>query len=602
VSVGVQLLGPPQVQVDGEDQVRPRGAKTWALLALLVRSDGPVPRSRIADLLFSEADDPLGALRWTASQLRRLLGAADTVAGDPLALRLPAGATVDVDLVLRGRWEDALELPGLGRPLLEGVDPDAGATFELWLAAERRHLDGSTAALLHEAASALLARDDPEQAVDLAHRLVALDPYDENAQVLLVQTLVAAGDQAAAEERVRACTRLFRNELHLDPSPALAAAAHRRPSPVRASPVTLRAQLEAGQAAMTAGAVDAGLETLRGVVDGATALGEDRLAVEAQLALGVALVHTTRGTDEEAVTILHRTRDLADVTGDEASGAAARRELGYVEFLRGRYDRAQTWLGAARERAAGNHAEMGWIELVDGSCLSDTAHYTEGEQRLRRAVELTARVGDGRGEAFATTHLCRLQYLRGELDEAAETGQRAVELARSEGWTSFAPYPETWVALTELGQHRVTEADELFEHAWAIACQIGDVCWQTFALRGLGLVSADRSRTDDAIEQLREAPTHCRRMPDAYRWAEAYALEALVDVAIGAGDERATTWLHQLDDMVARHGFRELQVRAHLHHARLGDPDAWSLASMLAAEIDNPLLETSVQGLEPAVR
>jgi hypothetical protein len=112
----IELLGPPRVLVDGRHQGRPRGAKTWALLALLARSDGPVPRSRVAELLFSEADDPLGALRWTASQLRRLLAAPDTVAGDPLELGLPADAIVDVDVVLRGRREDALELPGLKVP------------------------------------------------------------------------------------------------------------------------------------------------------------------------------------------------------------------------------------------------------------------------------------------------------------------------------------------------------------------------------------------------------------------------------------------------------------------------------------------------------
>jgi DNA-binding SARP family transcriptional activator len=600
MSISIQLLGSPRVDIDGEDQGRPRGAKTWALLALLARSEGPLPRSRIAELLFSEADDPLGALRWTASQLRRLLDSADTVVGDPMELSLPADATVDVDLVLRGRWEDALDVPGLGRPLLEGVEPDAGASYELWLGGERRHLDGASAALLHEASSALLAREEADRAVTIAERLVGLDPYDENAEVMLIQALVAAGDHDAADERVRACTELFREELGVEPSPALAAAARSRPTPVTASPIMLQAQLEAGQAAMSAGAVDAGLVTLRGVAEGAGALGDDPLAVQALFALGVALVHTTRGTDEEAVTILHRARDLADAIGDDATSGGACRELGYVEMLRGRYDRAETWLEAGRERAAGNDAELGWIELVRGSCLSDTAHYAEGEQALHRAVELTARVGDPQGEAFAITHLCRLHFLRGELDKARETGRRAVELTETAGWTSFGPYPETWAALAELGHGCVDESHQLFEHAWAMACQIGDVCWQTLSLRGLGLVNAERDRTDESIDQLSEAPAHCRRLPDAYRWAEAYALEALVDVAVGAGDDRVGVWLGQLDTIAFRHGFREFQARAHLHRARLGEQDAWSLAAVLAAEIDNPLLARDVAALEPA--
>jgi DNA-binding SARP family transcriptional activator len=600
MSISIQLLGSPRVEVDGEDQGRPRGAKTWALLALLARSEGAIPRTRIAELLFSEADDPLGALRWTASQLRRLLNSSDTVVGDPMVLSLPADATVDTDVIIGGRWEDALDVSGLGRPLLEGIEPRAGASFELWLSGERRHLDGAASAMLHEAASALLARDEADRAVAVANRLVGLNPYDENAHVMLVQALVAVGDHDAADERVRICTNLFLEELDVEPSPALAEAARRRATRVRASPIMLQAQLEAGQAAMSAGVVDAGLETLRGVAEGASALKDDPLTLQALFALGVALVHTTRGTDEEAVTVLHRARDLADAIGEDSIGGSACRELGYVELLRGRYDRANTWLESGRERAAGNDTELGWIELVSGSCLSDTAHYTQGEQALRRAVELTARVGDTEGEAFATTHLCRLHVLRDELDEARVAGRRALELTDAAAWTSFRPYPETWAALAEFRHGRVDESHQLFEHAWAMACQIGDVCWQTLSLRGLGLISAERECPAEAIDQLSQAPAYCRRLPDAYRWAEAYALEALVGVAIDAEDDRASAWLAQLDTIASRHGFREFQARAHLHRADLGEDDAWKLGALIAAEIDNPLLARDVAVREPA--
>jgi len=600
VSLRIQLLGPPRVFVDDEDQGKPRGAKTWALLALLARSEGPLPRSRVAELLFSEADDPLGALRWTASQLRRLLGSPDTVVGDPLALCLPVEAVLDVDVVLRGDWRDAVELPGLGRLLLEGVDPRAGASFELWLAGERRHLEGAAAAMAHEAASVLLSRGEAERAVAVAERVVALDPYDENAQVLLVRSLVAAGDHEAAAERVQVCTELFESELGAVPSPALANALH-RPSVelVRAGKVTLGAQLEAGEAAMNAGAVDAGLETLRGVGEGAEALGDDQLAARALFALGEALVHSTRGTDEEAIAVLHRARDLAAKTGDDAVGASCCRELGYVEFLRGRYDRSTAWLGDARTLAHGDRAELAWIDLFTGSVLSDTAHYTEGERALRRAIELAAVVGDEKAAAFARTQLARLLLLRGELDEAGETAREALAQAQRLGWTAFLPYPETWVAVVELAQDDVQQSSDRFEHAWAMACQIGDVCWQTLSMRGLGLVSAGRHQTAEALDQLGDAPAHCRRLPDSYRWAEAYSLESMVDVAIAAGDDRAPGGLAQLDGLAARHGFRELQVRAHVHKARLGDTDAWNLAALLAEEIDSPLLAEHVRRWQP---
>ena len=52
----------------------PRGHKAWGLLAYLLRSRVPPSRERLATLLFPEADDPLGALRWTLSEVRRRLG------------------------------------------------------------------------------------------------------------------------------------------------------------------------------------------------------------------------------------------------------------------------------------------------------------------------------------------------------------------------------------------------------------------------------------------------------------------------------------------------------------------------------------------------
>src|ERR1700758_307370 len=74
----------------------PRGRKAWAVLLYLILSERPPPRARLATLLFAEADDPLGALRWSLGELRRALDDPLALRGDPPALRLPEGASVDV--------------------------------------------------------------------------------------------------------------------------------------------------------------------------------------------------------------------------------------------------------------------------------------------------------------------------------------------------------------------------------------------------------------------------------------------------------------------------------------------------------------------------
>ena len=44
-------------------------------------------------------------------------------------LRLPAGTVIDVQVLMGGTSGEAVELPGLGRELLEGMDVDASPGF-----------------------------------------------------------------------------------------------------------------------------------------------------------------------------------------------------------------------------------------------------------------------------------------------------------------------------------------------------------------------------------------------------------------------------------------------------------------------------------------
>jgi len=173
-------------------------------------------RERVAGLLFPEAADPLGSLRWTLSVLRRQLGERAKIGGDPLTLTLPPGSFVDVDVLDRGSWVEAVALPGLGHNLLDGMAFRASPGFEIWLESERRHVAGITAAVLHEAGLASLARGDAASARDYAFELVRLNRFDENAHTLLVRCLLAVGDREAAARQVNTCVELFERELGIN--------------------------------------------------------------------------------------------------------------------------------------------------------------------------------------------------------------------------------------------------------------------------------------------------------------------------------------------------------------------------------------------------
>ena len=602
LGLSISVLGPPQVVRDGSLVEAPRGRKAWALLGYLLRSDVRPRREAVATLLFPEADDPLGAVRSALSQIRLLLGSAEVVGGDPLELALPDGASVDVQILLRAGWRDAVGLPGLGRPLLEGVNPAADAAFEIWLENERRHIAAASEGVLHEAALAELARGDTDAALDLAARLVGLNPLDENAQVLYVRCLAAAGHVEQARHQVQLCTALFRRDLGVDPSPALREAAEAQaPNSRPAGLAVVLAQLEAGEAAFGAGAVSAGLTILhQAVVDAEAATSADLLA-RALVALGSALVHAARGSDEEGAAVLHRAIQAAETSGGQHLAATAHRELGYVEFLRGQYERAESWLSRAADLADPESEELAWILAVRGAAQTDTGNHAIAREYLTDAVARAQTAGATRAEGWVRSFLGRLHLLRDEFHVSRAELEQSIEIARAEQWNAFLPWPEALLAEVDLKEGRINEAATAFEHSFAMGCQLGDPCWESLAARGLGLVAAASGELDRAVKLLDDAPRRCRRLPDSYRWIEAYGMAALGETALSSGLETAHHRISELESLASRHGMRELVATAAVLRARLGDPGALDTASLVAAEVDNPALQRYVSAAESLV-
>lgn len=597
----IALLGPPVVRRDGQGAAAPapRGSKAWLLLAYLVLARGPVPRSRLTGLLVDDADDPGAALRWNLSQLRRALDGVADLAGDPLVLELRPGTEVDVRVLASGAWAEALALPGFGAALLEGVTPRGSAALELWLAAERERVAGLTAAILHEAAHSRLARGDVAGAVDLAGRLVAAEPLAERGHELWVRALVAAGDRKAAERRAAECRALFRRELGVEPSPSLAAALRAGPGPgagarrgatVPASPAAVDAAVEGGEGAAHVGAYDRALELLGSGVDGARVLGDDARLAAALGARGRVLVHGVRGSDEEALAVLHEALVVARRAGSADVAARAALELGHVETLRGRYPRAAAWFGRARALGGDDARLRAWVGVFDGIGRSDQADYAGAVAVLGAAVEDARSAADLRAEAYALTALGRLRVQRDEPDAALAVLDRACAVARDLGWTSFLPFPRSQRAEVLLRAGDLVGAEDGFEGAYALACQVGDPCWEGYALRGRGLLAAARGDDAAALDLLTAAPGACRRQRDAHDWVEAHCLDALCGFAVPRDVPAAAAWAGELEAFAARRGMRELVARAARHRAALGQPGAAEHAEALAAAIDNPAL------------
>lgn len=590
--LSIQLLGLPFVERSDGLRNQARGNKVWGLLAFLVLTGTAQPRHLLAGMLFPDADDPLGALRWNVSQLRRLLGVKAVVEGDPIRLQLPAGTMLDTNVLLNGTWMEAAGVPGLGRDLLEGLYYDSAPSFELWLTNERARIGAASEAILHEAALANLAQRNYIDALEYATRLVSLNRYNENSHVMLARALRLSGDIEGAERQVELAVRLFREELGVDPSASfrVAALSDSEAQVTDPSVSTVAALLEAGEAAITAGAWQPGLEALRGAATASLAIDDDLLRVRAHLGLGSALVHSARGLDEEGATNLHRAAALANEKGHQAHAAKARRELAWVELLRGRYERARAWLEEAAPLAEKDDAEYAWIAGVRGACESDVANYPAARSWLETGIERAEKAAAEAPGAFAHNFLGRLHLLQGDLDHARIDVKRSLELARDASWTAFVPFPLSLLAEIHLLSGEVDTAGDTYEHAFAMSRQLGDPCWESLGARGLGLVAAARSEPS-AMFRLQEAPRLCRRFPDSYLWVEAYALEALCRVAVENNAPGASAMIAELESMAARTGMRELLARALLHRVALGEHQALDVAQSMIVLIDNPALQ-----------
>ena len=594
MTVVVHLLGRPHIDRSGGPAYRFRSNKSWGALAYLLLSERPPTRAQLASMLFAEADDPARALRWSLAEIRRGLGDGGGVDGDPVRLRLPPGAVVDVRVVLGGHWPQALDVPGFGAELLEGKEFRGASGFGTWLLAAQRRIAAATESILHEAALSAMAAGRWDDAIDRAARVTAMNPLDENFQALLIRLYRLAGDPDAAARQLATCTELLDRELGVAPGRAVqdAAAVVRRPVPaahpsaahssaahppiVSLAPagepdaVRAAALLEAGSAAIAAGAIDAGVQALRTAVDAVDLAGSERMRAQVRLELGEALVHSVRGLDEEGLGLLWEVDGIGRRLGWRHGIAQAMAERGYVDFLRARYDRAEVALTGALELAEGSSALTARAAIYLAGVASDRADYPRAFDLVDLGLKHARIAGDARREAYAHCLLGRVHLLTGEFDDAAAMLEESRAMAERERWLAFLPWPQALRADVQLARGDVTGAHAMVRQAFARACQLGDPCWEGFAARGLALVAEAAGDTDGAFVMLADARRRADRMPDGYAWLDGYILTAQCDLGLRHRRPEAAGWIADLQALAARAGMNGFLADGFRYGAALG--------------------------------
>ena len=433
----------------------------------------------------------------------------------------------------------------------------------------------------------------PTEAAELAARLVALGPLRRDPPR-------AAGARAGAERRPGRRARAGRGvpaavparSSGREPSPAVRRAAgqgdgSRRP----ASRAAARGQLEAGKAALAAGAVEHGLSACAGRAPRRRRAATARCTRARWSALGTALVHAVRGRDEEGAAVLHQALAVAERAGDRESLVARCASWPTRTSRRAGARSVERWLaraeraGRRRRRARGDPGGAGHEPLRHGRLPAARS------PRWSARSSAPSAAGDRRQTAFSLSLLARAQLLRGETrrgDGARSTAPS--QLVEAERWLAFLPFPEAMRGEIDLRSRASrARAAERLEHAFALACELGDPCWE-------GLVGAQPRAAAPRARRGRPLARVDRRGPHALH---ARARPLRVDAgsrarhrdrarARAGENERTAQLIRSLGALAARTEMRELVVRGLAHAARAGQAGALDSARMLAARDRQP--------------
>ncbi|MGC5616200.1 AfsR/SARP family transcriptional regulator [Georgenia sp. Z1491] len=229
------VLGALEVRRTGEVLDLPGARRRAALAVLAVHAPHPVSADAVAAAVWGDRvpGGSHGALHTVLSRLRGVLGERAVERG-PAGYALAVGPdALDADRFTAMCARAESSAPALAVPILdEALGLWRGPAYvefadRDFARAEAARLDELRLAAREDRARAALALGDVEDAITVLEPLVAEHPLREQARACLMTALYRAGRQSEALDRFTELREILREDLGLDPSPALAEL-HRR--------------------------------------------------------------------------------------------------------------------------------------------------------------------------------------------------------------------------------------------------------------------------------------------------------------------------------------------------------------------------------------
>ncbi|MGD8398745.1 MAG: BTAD domain-containing putative transcriptional regulator, partial [Anaerolineae bacterium] len=234
----LSLLGTAAITLDGEKISGQVPAKSEALLCYLAVTGQVHTREKLAALLWGDrpADKARANLRKALSSLRSVVGDALTITRQTVAFNRESAYWLDVRVLESALAEDDAasdELDALHEAValyrgefLEGVSVRQALEFEEWVLQERERLRQLAIQGLHRLSEACAIRGEYAAAIEYTNRLLALEPWQEEAHRQLMTFLARSGQHNAALAQYETCRQILAEELGVEPLPETQALYH----------------------------------------------------------------------------------------------------------------------------------------------------------------------------------------------------------------------------------------------------------------------------------------------------------------------------------------------------------------------------------------
>ena len=224
----LRLLGGFQLLAGSGQEIRLPTRRSRALLAYLALSEnGPTSRGHLADLLLSRRSEEQSrhSLSQCLLEIRKVVkpNGLSLLSTDKHQVALDRSTLCvdvwDLEAATERRSLDSLcsAVESFSGPILDDLT-DLDPVFDEWRDQRQSQFENRLRNACVELLDGHWQPGDRDRVVELAQRLLALDPYDERAHRALMRVYADRGQLSRSFHQFNACRELLKRDLHIPPS------------------------------------------------------------------------------------------------------------------------------------------------------------------------------------------------------------------------------------------------------------------------------------------------------------------------------------------------------------------------------------------------